>query len=116
MDQLQTLRRIGACENHLAQPDWKGPAIIPCLEPASFLCATCGWLLCGSHAGGHTHPAKETQSALASQFQNEVQALSNEVTGLENDLLRTQQQLETVQAENALLGKIRTLVDAAPNR
>lgn len=109
MDRIQLLRRIGACENSLAQPDWTGPKIPPCSEPASFLCESCGRLLCGGHAGGHYHDANQTPATLASHYQDELKAGHQQVSELEAQLEHAQQQIDQAQAEAETLRKIRKL-------
>lgn len=113
MDRIQMLRRIGACENSLAQPDWTGPKIPPCSEPASFLCECCGRLLCGGHAGGHMHAANQIQQPLASHFQDEVTALHQQVSGLQAQLEQSQQRIAEGQTEAETLRKIRDLAAQA---
>lgn len=113
MDRIQLLRRIGACENSLAQPDWTGPKIPPCSEPASFLCESCGRLLCGGHAGGHSHPANQSQQPLASHYQDEVISLHEQLSDLQSQLEQSQQQIAHAQAQTETLQKIRDLAAEA---
>src|SRR6185312_2402739 len=108
-DHVQILRRIGACENPEAQPDWTGPAIPPCSEPAAFLCETCGRLLCGGHAGGHWHPAGDT-GAVAAHFQEEASKAQANADAAAKNTTAMQAQLDAAHAECRLLAQIRELV------
>lgn len=66
--QVQLLRRIGGCEQHQL-PD--GSADL-CPAQSAFLCELCGVLLCGSHAGPHTHTMPAAPTAIAETSANEA--------------------------------------------
>ncbi len=110
MDRIQLLHRIGACENNLAQPNWKGPAIPLCSAPATYLCQICGRVLCGSHAGGHTHAAADTASALASHFQNQLAQQQTIAGHLSDQLDSLAAQLQGYKADQDKLLQIRSLL------
>ena len=107
-NQVQVLRRIGACENKQAQADWSGPEISACPAPAAFLCEVCGRLLCGSHAGGHFHASDA--SAIASHFQSEASQARADVASAQKTAAGLQAQLQAARADSALLDQVRTLV------
>ncbi|HUX66393.1 MAG TPA: hypothetical protein VMV31_02775 [Terriglobales bacterium] len=106
---VQILRKIGACENRQAQPDWQGPEITPCPAPPAFLCETCGRLLCGGHAGGHWHEASDT-SAIVSHFQEECAAACKREEAAKANAADLAQQLATAQAAAGKLKAIQQLV------
>ncbi len=110
MDRIQLVHRIGACENNLAQPDWKGPAIPLCSAPAAYLCRLCGRLLCGSHAGGHTHAAADSTAALASHFQDQLTRQLTLAGHLSDQLDLLSSKLEAAQSDQNKLARIRSLV------
>ena len=110
MDRIQLLHRIGACENNLAQPNWKGPAIPLCSAPATYLCQVCGRVLCGSHAGGHTHAAADSASALASHFQNQLAQQQTIAGHLSDQLDLLSSKLEAAHSDQNKLAQIRSLV------
>ena len=110
MDRIQTVRRIGACENHLAQAEWTGTPIPPCVEQASYLCEFCGHLLCGSHAGGHAHDPASHPADLATRYQGEVAKLEQELKALTADACTTAAELQAALAKAALVDRIKEWV------
>ncbi len=107
---VQCLRRIGACENRQAQADtWKGAAIDPCPAPAVFLCEVCGFLLCGSHAGGHWH-ASSSPKQVASYFQSQASAAQADAAAARADAGQLQQQLAAAQRDCERVARIRALL------
>ncbi|HXR96994.1 MAG TPA: hypothetical protein VN709_04040 [Terriglobales bacterium] len=109
-EHIQLMRRVGACENKQAQPDWKGPEIPACTEPASFLCETCGRLLCGGHAGGHWHGVNDS-AAVASHFQDEAAQAQARAAAAATNAQVMQQQLAAAQQAAQTITKIRALID-----
>ncbi len=113
MDRIQLLHRIGACENQQAQADWQGPAIPPCAEHASYLCQFCGHLLCGAHAGGHSHAATETPVSLVSRAQAQNAALREEIATLQRQLASAEAAQAKSEQRNHVLEQLRQLLSEA---
>jgi hypothetical protein len=109
-EHIQLMRRVGACENKQAQPDWRGPEIPACTEPASFLCETCGRLLCGGHAGGHWHAVNDS-AAVASHFQDEAAQAQAQAAAAATTVQAMQQQLAMAQQAAQTIAKIRALIE-----
>lgn len=107
---MQQIRRIGACENAQAQPDWAGKAIEPCPAAAAFVCAVCGHLLCGAHASGHQHAGKDDASDLQQQFQRQAQAVTAAASAVAQAEAAFQAALQEAQKGYAQIKQIRQLV------
>jgi hypothetical protein len=103
--QVQILRKIGACENAQSQTQWSGPAVQACTAPAAFLCEVCGFLLCGSHAGGHAHASSDKQS-VASQFETKLAAALARADAAEASARKLQQQLDTAHEDSQRVEQI----------
>ena len=110
---MSDLRRIGACENSQAQPDWTGPKIPHCTQPATYLCDCCGHLLCGDHASGHEHPKGQTGQELASRYQSQLAESGKQLDALKANNNTLHSQLKAAQASTAALLEIKNITTAA---